>query len=174
MIGIPRLSCSLLLSKSISHFASMVSRAQVVLAGCLITLVLFARFVFFPGAPSEDPGAGSIASDLKKWTFVPAKHANVHSLSRSQCSASFPGLYDRVDIAVSQRERGRKLISYDEVQIAPGRCMLQLLIYENEVRQCPTLRCNTCLYLILALYHRSWRSPRMLCLQRSRAHSSNT
>ena len=133
----------------------MPSRPQVVLAGCLLTFVLFAKFVFFPGTISNGVGAKFALPKPEPWTFVPAKHANIHSLSRSQCAASFPGLYDKIDIAVSQRERGNSLISYDDVQIAPGRCMLQVLIYENEVWKSISFTRFVCLLCRLALHHRS-------------------
>ncbi|KAK5093957.1 hypothetical protein LTR70_004483 [Exophiala xenobiotica] len=109
----------------------MISRPLTVTVGCLLAFVLFARFAFFPTATSPD--AQGVPAELNPWTFVPAQHAKLHSLSPSQCTASFPGLYDRILATAGQRTVENGLITYDEVRIASGRCMLQVLVYEGEL-----------------------------------------
>ena len=105
----------------------MPSRALIAIVACLFGFVLFARFAFIPSA---QPRAVDV---VEPWTFTPAKHANLHSLSFSQCDASFPGLYNRISNTASQRLHGDGLITHDEVRITSGRCMLQVLVYESEV-----------------------------------------
>src|SRR4051794_35598985 len=51
----------------------------------------------------------------------------------SQCSAAFPRLHDRIDAAVGQNEHDNSPVTHDEIRIAPGRCMLKVLIYDDEV-----------------------------------------
>lgn len=66
------------------------------------------------------------------WDFDADVHANVHTLSPEQCDIAFPKLYHSLDRAVSRRQ-GRKVHSQD-IEIAEGRCMLRVLIYDGEVR----------------------------------------
>ena len=90
-----------------------------------------AKFAFLPLAASG--GLKLAPTDPKAWTFVPAEHSNIHSLSQAQCSSAFPELYDQLLDTATRRYNTKGPIRYDEVKIAPGRCMLQVLLYEGEV-----------------------------------------
>lgn len=65
------------------------------------------------------------------WVFDADMHANVHTLSHEQCDSAFPKLYHGLDKAVSRRA-GRK-VHIQDIEIAEGRCMLRVMIYQGEV-----------------------------------------
>jgi protein glucosyltransferase len=65
------------------------------------------------------------------WDFDADVHANVHTLSHEQCDSAFPKLYHSLDNAVNQRQ-GRK-VHIQDIEIAEGRCMLRVMIYQGEV-----------------------------------------
>lgn len=72
------------------------------------------------------------------WDFDADVHANVHTFSHEQCDSAFPKLYHSLDQAVSHR-RGRK-VHIQDIEIAEGRCMLRVMIYQGEV--CLMLFCK--------------------------------
>ena len=65
------------------------------------------------------------------WRFDADVHANVHTLDHEQCDSAFPKLYHSLDKSVS-RHRGRK-VHIQDIEIAEGRCMLRVMIYQGEV-----------------------------------------
>ncbi|OAK99855.1 hypothetical protein IQ06DRAFT_326578 [Phaeosphaeriaceae sp. SRC1lsM3a] len=76
--------------------------------------------------------AGSYSSYMPSdWTFETDAHANVHTLSHEQCDIAFPELYDGLDKAVARRA-GRK-VHIQDIEIAQGRCMLRVMIYQGEL-----------------------------------------
>lgn len=66
-----------------------------------------------------------------RWSFNADVHANIHTLNQGQCDAAFPKLYDSLDQAVTRRQ-GRK-VHFQDIEIAEGRCMLRVMIYQGEV-----------------------------------------
>jgi hypothetical protein len=75
---------------------------------------------------------GSYASYLpSEWHFDADVHANVHTFSHEQCDLAFPKLYHSLDKAVSRRQ-GRK-VHIQDIEIAEGRCMLRVMIYQGEL-----------------------------------------
>jgi hypothetical protein len=100
--------------------------------------------------------AGGYASYTPSdWTFETDIHANIHTLSHEQCDLAFPELYESLDKAVSRRA-GRK-VHIQDIEIAEGRCMLRVMIYQGEVckpRTMASLRRvltrNSCLWSTLA------------------------
>jgi hypothetical protein len=66
------------------------------------------------------------------WVFDADVHANVHTLSHEQCDAAFPKLYHSLEKSVSRRA-GRK-VHIQDIEIAEGRCMMRVMIYQGEVR----------------------------------------
>ncbi|KAF2198908.1 hypothetical protein GQ43DRAFT_138441 [Delitschia confertaspora ATCC 74209] len=87
-----------------------------------IVLSQFWSFVFRPRPPPPPHG---------RWTFDPDHHANVHTLSQEQCDIAFPELYHSPKESV--KLRGNRRIMPRELEIAPGRCMMRLLIYDREL-----------------------------------------
>lgn len=76
--------------------------------------------------------AGSYSSYLPSdWTFETDAHANVHTLSHEQCDIAFPELYEGLDKAVARR--GGRKVHIQDIEIAQGRCMLRVMIYQGEV-----------------------------------------
>jgi protein glucosyltransferase len=65
------------------------------------------------------------------WQFDADVHSNVHTLGHEQCDSAFPELYHSLDKAVSRRA-GRK-VHIQDIEIAEGRCMLRVMIYQGEV-----------------------------------------
>jgi hypothetical protein len=66
------------------------------------------------------------------WAFDADVHANVHTLSHEQCDAAFPKLYHSLEKSVARRA-GRK-VHIQDIEIAEGRCMMRVMIYQGEVR----------------------------------------
>jgi hypothetical protein len=108
------------------------------------------------------------------WVFNADVHANIHTLASEQCDSAFPELYHSLDNAVSRRA-GRK-VHIQDIEIAEGRCMLRVMIYQGEVRAKPTNRIFSKCSLCIALRSQLWKTRRMLRYkrQRKRAHSWNT
>lgn len=71
------------------------------------------------------------------WQFDPDLHANVHTLSNEQCDIAFPKLYRGLHEAV-QRRKGKK-VEVKDIEIAEGRCMLRVMIYDGEVGRNPSI-----------------------------------
>jgi protein glucosyltransferase len=89
--------------------------------------------------------AGGYASYTPSdWLFETDVHANIHTLSHEQCDLAFPELYESLDKAVA-RKAGRK-VHIQDIEIAEGRCMLRVMIYQGEVRANPTPLRWTCAY----------------------------
>jgi protein glucosyltransferase len=65
------------------------------------------------------------------WAFETDVHANVHTLGHEQCDSAFPELYYSLDKAVSRR--GGRKVHIQDIEIAEGRCMLRVMIYQGEV-----------------------------------------
>ena len=65
------------------------------------------------------------------WQFNADVHANVHTFSNEQCDLAFPKLYHSLDESV--KRRGSRKVHSKDIEIADGRCMLRLMIYEGEV-----------------------------------------
>jgi EGF-domain serine glucosyl/xylosyltransferase len=65
------------------------------------------------------------------WHFNADEHANIHTLSQDQCNVAFPKAYYSLDKSVSRRQ-GRK-VHVQDIEIAKGRCMFRVMVYEGEV-----------------------------------------
>jgi protein glucosyltransferase len=74
---------------------------------------------------------GFYSHEPRSWNFNADLHANIHTFSHEQCDISFPKLYHSLDQAVARRQ-GRK-VHIQDIEIAEGRCMLRLMIYQGEV-----------------------------------------
>ncbi|KAF2757405.1 hypothetical protein EJ05DRAFT_388799 [Pseudovirgaria hyperparasitica] len=74
---------------------------------------------------------GSSDSPPPTLDFDSKIHANDHSFSSEQCDAAFPELYDPITAAVRRRNGSR--IRLEDIAINEGRCMLRILVYDNEV-----------------------------------------
>jgi hypothetical protein len=91
------------------------------------------------------------------WVFETDVHANVHTLAHEQCDSAFPELYYSLDKAVSRR--GGRKVHIQDIEIAEGRCMLRVMIYQGEV----CLSQQICIFSrILTSDSYSWSTPESL------------
>ncbi|KAF2714065.1 hypothetical protein K504DRAFT_371475 [Pleomassaria siparia CBS 279.74] len=72
-----------------------------------------------------------LSHSRRSWSFDADLHSNVHTLSNEKCDAAFPKLYYSLDKA-AKRRNGRK-VHVQDIEIAKGRCMLRVMIYQGEL-----------------------------------------
>lgn len=101
---------------------------------------------------------------VEHFNFDPDVHGNTHTLNHEQCDAAFPQLYQSLDQAVSRRQ-GRK-VHIQDIEIAEGRCMLRVMIYQGEVRSSNRLLASYMLTHIVAIRCKQWTAREVLCYER--------
>lgn len=107
------------------------------------------------------------------WAFDADVHANVHTLSHEQCDTAFPKLYHSLDRSVTRRA-GRK-VHIQDIEIAEGRCMLRVMIYQGEVCTWTRSYFGSRGLMEAAIRCQFWTTRKMLRneWQRARAHPRN-
>jgi protein glucosyltransferase len=96
-----------------------------------ITTFVIATQLWSVWRQSSGPYTRSRHTAHDEWQFDADVHANIHTLPHEQCDSAFPELYHSLDNAVSRRS-GRK-VHIQDIEIAEGRCMLRVMIYQGEV-----------------------------------------
>ena len=87
-----------------------------------------------PHGSSSGSGSGSSnsISSSSSWAYQFSRDADNHALSKDQCDLAFPKLYKDIDSAAAARKDNR--IQLHELDVPPDKCLVRVLIYNNEVR----------------------------------------